>query len=86
MSSYSLSRAFGVGCGDNSCMFGPRGGMGTNGGCRCFERTDGNRTREEIERRAAVGRGLRLLRHVGELPDVAMALDELVRRAQGVKP
>lgn len=28
------------GCGDNSCQFGPkvpRGGMGTNGGCRCGE-------------------------------------------------
>lgn len=23
-------------CGDNSCMFGPPGGMGTNGGCRCL--------------------------------------------------
>src|SRR5689334_20881924 len=23
-------------CGDNSCNFGPPGGMGTNGGCRCF--------------------------------------------------
>lgn len=29
-----------AGCGDNSCYFGPkvpRGGMGTNGGCRCQE-------------------------------------------------
>jgi hypothetical protein len=29
-----------VGCGDNSCIFGllrTKGGMGTNGGCRCFE-------------------------------------------------
>ncbi len=24
-----------VGCGDNSCMWGSPGGMGTNGGCRC---------------------------------------------------
>lgn len=34
-------------CADNSCMFGfavPRRGMGTNGGCRCFEVS----TREEI--------------------------------------
>ena len=29
-----------IGCGDNSCIFSdarPSGGMGTNGGCRCFE-------------------------------------------------
>jgi len=25
------------GCGDNSCMFGASGGMGTNCGCRCLE-------------------------------------------------
>lgn len=25
-------------CGDNSCIFGPPGGMGTNGGCRCFDK------------------------------------------------
>lgn len=28
------------GCGDNSCVFSalnPPGGMGTNGGCRCFQ-------------------------------------------------
>jgi hypothetical protein len=24
-----------VGCGDNSCVWGSPGGMGTNGGCRC---------------------------------------------------
>ena len=29
-----------IGCGDNSCVFRvlrPSGGMGTNGGCRCFK-------------------------------------------------
>jgi hypothetical protein len=25
-------------CGDNSCSIWRRGGMGTNGGCRCFDR------------------------------------------------
>ncbi len=25
------------GCIDHSCRFGPPGGMGTNGGCRCDE-------------------------------------------------
>lgn len=31
---------FQPGCGDNSCIFGAiktRGGMSTNGGCRCFK-------------------------------------------------
>ena len=27
-----------VPCGDNSCIFGSPGGMGTNGGCRCGSR------------------------------------------------
>jgi hypothetical protein len=26
-------------CGDNSCVFGSRGGMSTNGGCQCDDRT-----------------------------------------------
>ena len=26
-------------CNDGSCMFGPPGGMHTNGGCRCIGRT-----------------------------------------------
>lgn len=29
-----------IGCGDNSCIFScirPKGGVGTNGGCRCFK-------------------------------------------------
>lgn len=32
-----LARKHGIeiGCIDNSCVFGPPGGMGTNGGCRC---------------------------------------------------
>ncbi len=28
-------------CGDNSCMFGHPGGVGTNGGCRCIGRDGG---------------------------------------------
>jgi hypothetical protein len=34
-----------IGCGDNSCIFGiikQRGGMGTNGGCRCFKNLELN--------------------------------------------
>jgi len=30
-------------CGDNSCVFGAPGGMGTNGGCRCDERNTDDR-------------------------------------------
>lgn len=32
-------RLFGedVGCGDHGCLFGHRGGMGTNGGCQCLK-------------------------------------------------
>ena len=30
-----------VGCGDNSCVWGPPGGMATNGGCRCHRATAG---------------------------------------------
>lgn len=34
-------------CGDNSCVFGPPGGMGTNGGCRCvIERAPGQRQQD----------------------------------------
>ncbi len=33
-----IAKALGwdVGCGDNSCIWGSPGGMGTNGGCRCY--------------------------------------------------
>lgn len=32
---HKIAREYG--CGDNSCMFGSPGGMGTNGGCRCLK-------------------------------------------------
>lgn len=34
-----------IGCGDNSCIFScirEKGGMGTNGGCRCFKNLEMN--------------------------------------------
>lgn len=39
-SGYPSERAatVGLGCGDNSCVIGRRGGMGTNGGCHCDDR------------------------------------------------
>lgn len=35
-----LAKKYGIelGCIDNSCRFGSPGGMGTNAGCRCFNR------------------------------------------------
>lgn len=41
-------------CGDNSCIFGAPGGMGTNGGCRCFSdmphNSEARRSRRLIQR------------------------------------
>lgn len=49
-------------CGDNSCMFGPPGGMATNGGCCCIERMESERTprraRVYIQKLAAALRDL----------------------------
>jgi hypothetical protein len=42
-------------CGDNSCMFGAPGGMGTNGGCRCLEDVP-------RERRMAIRKAVHALR------------------------
>lgn len=48
-----------IGCGDNSCIFScirPSMGMGTNGGCRCFEgmkywiESEGRWNRKEIDK------------------------------------
>lgn len=45
------------GCGDNSCIFSvlnPPGGVGTNGGCQCFENLEcyipelGRRNKQEV--------------------------------------
>jgi hypothetical protein len=58
-------------CGDNSCVFGSPGGMGTNGGCQCVgERESGQRgeDRQTIMRLARAVNGLAkevaTLRHV----------------------
>lgn len=42
-----------IGCGDNSCMFGSPGGMGTNGGCRCYPDLD-RKARMELRRLARI--------------------------------
>ena len=70
-----------IGCGDNSCVFSvikQRGGMGTNGGCRCFKhleswieseqrwnRPEVRKVQRDVLRLAQAYRGLR--REIGEL-------------------
>ncbi len=46
------------GCGDNSCVFGSPGGMGTNGGCRCLSEMP----RHALTDRLKVQRGIMALR------------------------
>jgi len=79
--SISLQKLFpGIGCQDNSCIWGPPGGMGTNGGCRCYERTISGLTPEQLKARAELHGGIRLLRELAELPSIATALKELMNR------
>lgn len=63
------------GCGDNSCIFGSPGGMGTNGGCRCLAEMP----RHALTDRLRVQRGIMALRdqikvlHSGHLRAVKLA-------------
>lgn len=50
---------FEVGCGDNSCIWGPPGGMGTNGGCRCYEPRADRTIWNGLRQMAAVANKLR---------------------------
>jgi hypothetical protein len=48
-----------IGCGDNSCWFGSPGGMGTNGGCRCWPRAHArNVTEDELQQMRKLSRDL----------------------------
>jgi hypothetical protein len=47
-----------VGCGDNSCIWGASGGMGTNGGCQCL------REREHVALRFEVLKLARVAQHL----------------------
>lgn len=69
----NLAKYFGIGCGDNSCRWGARGGMGTNGGCRC----NGERDHQPSEERLARRRGIAMLRELAESPSLLFALDAL---------
>ncbi len=47
-----------VGCGDNSCIWGSPGGMGTNGGCRCIDGRSGQSERHVLLQMQRVARHL----------------------------
>lgn len=79
--SVSLGKLFKIGCGDNSCRWGARGGMGTNGGCRCYDKNTGRMTQAQMEERLRLLSGISLLRQLAELPEIEAALVELVRKA-----
>ncbi len=91
MAGVSLGKMFQIGCGDNSCMWGSRGGMATNGGCRCYKdiyhhEIENDKKREEarmasMQAKMNLSHGIRVLRDLAELPNVEMALKELVKRA-----
>lgn len=54
----SEAREHGVrdyGCSDHGCVFGPRGGMGTNGGCQCLSEV----ARRSVSAKLMVERGIR---------------------------
>lgn len=78
--SVSLQKILGIGCGDNSCRFGSPGGMATNGGCRCFERSSSRMSSTERNLVVDISMGLGLLRELAELPRVEVALREIARR------
>jgi hypothetical protein len=56
----ALARVHFEPCGDNSCAFGPPGGMTTNGGCRCCGKRDTTQfqDRQDLKRLAAAVRTL----------------------------
>ena len=76
--SESLAKRYGIGCGDNSCMWGSPGGMATNGGCRCHDRAE-MVTTEQLEERRRIRKGIHALRlALAADPNMVLALDQLV--------
>ena len=81
-----------IDCGDNSCMFGRRGGMRTNGGCRCL----GDRSKIELARelfcnddpgvaRAKFAELVRVYRVAVELVDGKTDVEELRRAFEDIR-
>ena len=72
----SFSAMFLIGCGDNSCVWGPMG-VGTNGGCRC-PNIKGLSTADRVSTTS----GIRLLRQLAKLPELKKAIELLVETNQ----
>lgn len=54
------------GCGDNSCIFSclnPPGGVGTNGGCQCFQNLMVPGNRQEVRQVELLARALAIKVH-----------------------
>ena len=66
-------------CGDNSCIFGPPAGQGTNGGCRCFEALRDERQYKGKQWRAIVSRVLELKRYI-------RTIENTIDRYEGIGP
>jgi hypothetical protein len=68
-----IARQIGIetGCGDNSCLWGSPGGMGTNGGCRCAEKGT-----DPVELRRDLQKALKVVRHLSEQLEIAKATQE----------
>lgn len=65
-----------LGCGDNSCILGSTGGMGTNGGCCCFhERHGGNVSFDEYREDMRKVKKM-IYRYRQELAKLASSSDE----------
>lgn len=64
----------GLACGDSSCCIARRGGMSTNGGCRCFQRGTSCRDCREYSQRAQ--RAIQLLRRQVRMLKDALELRE----------
>lgn len=82
--SASLNKILGIGCGDNSCVWGPPGGQGTNGGCQCENvgRPTFSLSTEQMKERMLLRGGIRLLRDLAQLPEVERALKEIVSKIE----
>lgn len=75
-----------IDCGDNSCLFATKkGGMRTNGGCRCFENAGFRRSQIESAR-LMLPELLRLREHNKELQDSVEALVETLAKLADTLP
>lgn len=73
METISLQKELNLGCGDNSCMFGPPS-VGTNGGCGCFD------YETPPAYRVSVRSGIFLLRQILVLPHALAAFKFIIKR------